>query len=155
LNHLGQAEAGGVAEEDWTQLWYALGKALQLSGGDAQRVVNYLRHALPEGADNPAEGYGLLAQAYLRLPTPNLEAALEANQKQLDLSSTEEIHLAARLARGEILARLQRYPEAVKILALVGPSAPAAVRLRARFLQAGCCEKAGLWGKAVPLWKEL
>src|SRR5262249_8754235 len=45
--------------------------------------------------------------------------------------------------------------EAIKMLRLIGPAAPRHVRLKARHLQAECCQEEGRWSEAVPLWKEL
>jgi tetratricopeptide (TPR) repeat protein len=155
LAHLAQAEALGVAEEDQPSLWYGLGRLTYLTGGDMARAVEYLGRGLPQGADNPAEGYGLLAQAYLRLPAPNLEAALQANQRQLDYGRGDRALASARLIRGEILFRLEKFADAVKVLERVSPTAPPEVRQRADFLLAQSAEKAGLWGKAGPLWEKL
>ena len=45
--------------------------------------------------------------------------------------------------------------DAVKELERIGPKASLAVRVKARLLQARCCEEDGLWSKAIPLWQEL
>jgi tetratricopeptide (TPR) repeat protein len=154
LGHLRQAEALGVPDRDRPSLCYALGRLLY-QVGDWRRAAGYLREGLPHGADRPADGYGMLAQAYLRLPAPDLDAALRANQKQEEYGRDEKTWAEARLVRGEILLGLGKYADAVKVLERVGPAAPARVRLRARVLQARACEKAGLWARAAPLWQGL
>src|SRR5437764_114076 len=88
----------GVAGWDGLpHLQYALGKLLYQSGdGELPRAIDYLARSTAKGADDPAEGYGLLAQAYLRLRPPDLDAALAANQKQIDHSDDEVVLAPAR-----------------------------------------------------------
>jgi tetratricopeptide (TPR) repeat protein len=155
LTHFTQAENLGLAESDQPRLAFCLGRLLSKTQGDPQQVVSYLKRGLPRGTDNPVEGYGLLAQAYLRLPTPDVEAALQANQQQLDLGGDGKTLAAVRLTRGEILIQLGQYPEAAKVLERIGPAAAADVRRRASYFLAQAYEKTGQWGKAVPLWQEL
>jgi hypothetical protein len=155
LAHLERAEALGVPDADRPRLGYALGKLLYQTGGDPQRVVDLLATSVPQGADNLVEAYSLLADAHGRAPIPNLEAALQANQRVLDNSSDDRVLVPAYVARAEILMRLERCREALAFLERVGLASPPEVRLRARLLQAQCCEREGLWNKAVPVWNEL
>jgi tetratricopeptide (TPR) repeat protein len=154
--HLLQAEALGGTEADRLRLAYRLGKASSHTGADPQRVINYLAASIEEGADDPAEGYGMLAQAYLRLPQPNLQAALEANQKQLDQPTLNDDILApARLLRGELLLRLQQPAEAHKVLERIRPDSPADIYYRSRRLLAGSCQQYGQWEEAAQFWQEV
>jgi tetratricopeptide (TPR) repeat protein len=155
-SHLLQAEALGVPDADRPHLAYRLGKVLYHTGADPQRVIDYLVASVEDAADDPAEGYAMLAQAYLRLPQPNLQAALEANQKLLDLPTlNDEILAPARLLRGELLLRLEQPAEAQKVLQRIRPSSPPAVYYRARFLLAGSCQRAEQWEEAAQLWQEV
>jgi tetratricopeptide (TPR) repeat protein len=153
--HFNQAEALGLPEEDRPRLAFAMGWLLFQTEGDPQEVVACLSRGVPEGTNSPSVGYGLLVQAYLRLPQPNLEAALEANRKQLDQGGNEKELTAARLARGDILVRLGKYTEAARTLERISAAAPTEMRIKALYLQAQAWEKAGQCARAVPLWQTL
>jgi tetratricopeptide (TPR) repeat protein len=154
--HLLQADALGVPEADRPRLAYRLGKVSAHTGADPQRVIDYLAPSIEDGADDPAEGYGMLAQAYLRLPHPNLEAALDANQKQLDQPTLNDDILApARLLRGELLLRLQQPAEAHKVLKRIHPNGPADVYCRSRRLLAASCQQYEQWDEAAHFWQEV
>ena len=153
--HLEQAEAQGLPAEDQPRLHYYLGKLLYQSGGDLPRAIDYLAHNTARGADDLAEGYGMLTQAYLRLRPPDVEAALQANAKQLENTDDETSAGTARLLRAELLLGKKLHAEALAVLRYVGPTVPVAVRLKARYLQARCAQEEGLHSQAIPLWKEL
>jgi tetratricopeptide (TPR) repeat protein len=155
LAHGEQAESLGVAEADQPRLWFTLGRVLLQTGGDPARAADYLSRGLPQGTDDAAAGYGLLVQACLRRPSPDLEGALQASQNQLEHTAADKSQATARLTNGEILMRLERWADALKTLERVGETAPTEVRQCSLSLQAQCCEKAGLWGKAAPLWQKL
>jgi tetratricopeptide (TPR) repeat protein len=155
LDQLRRAESLGVAESDRPRLWFTLGQLIWRTKANAKGALVYLTRGLPEGADNPAEGYGLVAELYQRLATPNYEAALTANQKQLDLARDSKVLAAGHLARGEILLKLERYEDAAKALDRVGRAAPPEIRLQARYLQARAYEKLGQWAKTAPLLHDL
>jgi tetratricopeptide (TPR) repeat protein len=154
--HLEQAELLGVPEEDRLHLAYRLGKVLYHDGEDPQRVLDQLAPSVAEAADDAAEGYAMLTQVYMRLPQPDLPAALEANHRLLDLPTLDENILApARLLRGELLLRLQKPDEAREVLKFIkAPAAPAGMVARARFLQAQTYQEEELWVRAAQLWKE-
>jgi tetratricopeptide (TPR) repeat protein len=155
LVHLQQAEKLGVPAADLPRLEYQLGTLLY-QGGDLRRAIEYLNRSLPQGgADDPAAGYAMLVTAQLHLQPPDLEGALRANQKQLEVTASEEATAPVRLLRAEILFNKGMRLEAIKVLERIGPAAPPAVRHRARLLQARCCLQEELWAKAVPLWKEV
>jgi tetratricopeptide (TPR) repeat protein len=153
--HLEKAESLGVQDSDQRVLVYRLGVASARTGAAPARVVEYLTRGL-DVADDAAEAYALLTQAYLDLPTPNVRAALEANQKLLDLPSSSDAQLApVRLLRGELLLQVQANAEARKVLARIGPEAAPALRARARLLLAQTLQREGAWAEAAPLWEQV
>jgi tetratricopeptide (TPR) repeat protein len=155
-SHLEAAEELGVAEADRLPLLYRLGKVWFHTGADPQRVVDALARSVSEAADDPAEGYALLAQAYLHLPQPDLRAALDANWKQLQLPTlNEEVLAPARLLRGELLLRLQKPHDALEILQFIRPPAPRELVRRARALRAQAYQTEEQWARAAQLWQEV
>jgi tetratricopeptide (TPR) repeat protein len=155
--HLEQAHTLGVADTDRIALQYRLGYALLQQGKDVQRALELLMLSVEKGAEQPLQGYQLLVQANLKLPKPNLDAALVANQRILDLTPPREVETLAlaRLQQGEILLRKEQRSEAVKALEQINDKAPRALRIKARLLQARCLEEDGHWDKAIAIWKEL
>jgi tetratricopeptide (TPR) repeat protein len=155
-HHLEEAEQLGVPAGDRTRLQYRLARAWYLTGVEAPRVLSLLTQTL-EAADDLTQAYEMLTQVNLRLPEPDLVAALEANGKQLALPTDNEDLLApARLQRGELLLRLQKSDEARKVLGRIRPSArPPEVYARARLLRAQSCQQDGLWQEAAALWEEI
>jgi len=153
--HLELAELRGVPEADRARLTYLRGKVIYLSGGDIQRAIELLSQSLPGGTDNPTEGYGILVEAQLQKPVPDLDAALDANLKQLEVCDDETILNQARLLRGELLLKKELRVEAIKALEAIGPKSPAKVRFKARYLQAKAAMEEGMWGRAIPWWNEL
>jgi tetratricopeptide (TPR) repeat protein len=145
----------GVAPADQARLQYLRGKLLFQSGGDLLRVIDFLSKSLPDGAANPAEGYGILTQAYLKKPVPDIAGALAANQKLMDYCDDDDVLDQARLLRGELLLKEDQRVEAVKVLDQIRPKAPPALRLKARRLQARAATEEGMWAKAIVLWREL
>jgi hypothetical protein len=154
LPHLEQAEKLGVRPGDRAALTVRLARAWLQNGRDVNQVIAYLSRAVSPTDDEAAEGYRLLAQAYLALPVPNLEGALDANLRLLALPiDNEEILGPARLLAADILLRQRKPAEALRMLENIGSRAPSAVLARARFLQGVCCQDLGLWDRAIPLWK--
>ncbi len=156
---LERADAGGVAVEDVARLRFRLAKArVSTEPQGAKPVLDALAEAIEEGADGPEDavrGYALLAQSYLRLPQPDVEAALAATEKQLRQPIANDALLApARLARGELLLRLRRGDEARQVLRNVGPQAPPAVTAQARLLVARSLETEEQWAEAAVAWRE-
>src|SRR5215471_265644 len=92
--HLSEAQTLGVAESDFPRLTYLLAKASFHTGGDMPDVIDALEHSIEGGSDHPAEGYALLAQAYLRLPNRNVESALQAIEQELSVPYVGEDLLA-------------------------------------------------------------
>jgi tetratricopeptide (TPR) repeat protein len=154
--HLEQADQLGVPMTDVSNLRFRLGKTWFYTGGDTKRTIEYLAATIADVADDRIEGYGMLAQAYLHLPTPDLAAALQANQKQLCQPTEDGNILApARLLRGELFLKLKQPTEAREALARIAPTAPAEIRAKAHFLYAMCCQLEGRWNEAAQLWERL
>jgi Tfp pilus assembly protein PilF len=156
LAGLEQAETLGVPETDRRKLAYRLGKVYAALEADPRRIVDHLVEALPDGADDPFEGYGLLAKAYLRLTPPERGKALEATQQQLALPSADEAVLAGpRLLCGKLLLEMKQVEEASRVLARIGPGAPADVQAQSLSLRARILTDDGAWAEAALLWEEL
>jgi tetratricopeptide (TPR) repeat protein len=154
LAQLQRAESLGVLAGDVPRLQYRLG-VLYHQGSNWARAIDYLNRSIAQGADDPAAGYAMLVLSYLRLQPPDYDNALTANQKQLEVITSEDATAPARLLRAEILFGKGLRLEAIKVLERIGPTAPPTVRFPARFLQARCCQEEQLWNKAVPLWQEV
>jgi tetratricopeptide (TPR) repeat protein len=158
-SHLEQASALSVPEEDRPRLDYRLAKAWAHTGEAPPKVIAALEQSLEEGADGPhdkARGYGLLAEAYLKLPQPDLEKALDATVKEIDLPNVDDELLApARLRRGELLLRLDRAEEGRDMLRHLGTKAPPGLVARARRLLVRSLEQDSLWGEAAGVWRDI
>jgi tetratricopeptide (TPR) repeat protein len=151
---LEQAEARGVPEADRALLAYRLGKAYYQTGGDPARTILYLNASIEQVGEDRSEGYGMLAQTYLRLPERDLKSALAANEKQLQQPIADEKVLApARLLRGELLLELRDREAARKVLARIGPGAAPALVSQARLLRARSFQEEDAWAEAAPLWE--
>ena len=152
--HLELAELRGVPPADQARLTYLRGKLAYLSGDNMQRAIDLLLQSLPGGADNPGEGFAMLVQAQLHKAVPDLDGALDANLKQLEVCDDETMLTQARLLRGELLLKKEMRGEAIKALEAIGAKAPLSVRLKARYLQAKAAMEEGMWGRAIPWWNE-
>jgi hypothetical protein len=157
--HLEQATALGLASQDQPRLNYLMAKAWAHTGESPPKVIATLAAAIEHGSANDADaarGYGLLAEAYLKLSTPDLEKALAATVKEIDLPTVDPVLLApARLRRGELLLRLERAEEGRKVLQELDGKAPAEIVLRARRLRVASLEQEGHWPQAAELWREI
>jgi tetratricopeptide (TPR) repeat protein len=157
LYHLEEALALKVAPADLPALKYRLGYTLYQQGKEPTRAIELMAQAVDKGADRRAQAYGVLVKACLAVPKPNLEAALAASQKQLELtdSRNQEEMTQARLLRADLFLRKAQRPDALKELDLIPSTAPRPLLLQARLLQARVCEDEGLWNQAIPVWEEL
>ena len=153
--HLELAELKGVPPADQARLTYLRGKLAFLEGANMQQAIELLSKSLPDGADNPTEGYGLLVQAHLRKAVPDLDAALEANLSQMGICEDEGMLTQIRMLRGELLLKKGMRAEAIKALDSIGAKAPPNVRFKARFIQAKAAMEAGMWDRAIGWWNEL
>ena len=104
--HLEKAHALGVADPDRAPLQYRLGYALLQQGKDTSRALELMMLSVEKAAEQPLEGYQLLVDSYMKLqPKPNLDGALRANQRILDLTPPRDVDAlgAARLQQAEVL----------------------------------------------------
>lgn len=156
-HYLEEANVHGVALADAAALQYRLGVILFLQDKSSRRALDMLATSVEAGADRPAEGFGYLVEAYLHMPTPQLDAALAANQKQLDLIDDRDVEAAAqaRMTRADLLLRKNQRPEALVELERIGPKASRHMRTQARLLQTGLYEETNQWTRALSIWKEL
>jgi tetratricopeptide (TPR) repeat protein len=152
---LEKAQSLGVPEDDIAPLLYRLGKMLFENGADLGRALDYLSKSVESGTDQPARGYSMLVEGYLRLPSPNLDAALAFSQKQLEHTENDPDLWRCWLLRGELFLRKRQPMAALLELEHIPSAAPKAIRLQARLLQTTCCLQEKLWGRAIPLWKDL
>ncbi len=155
VENLDKALAIGVPEDDAPALHFRLGAALQRRGDDLPRAVELMAPSVERGADDPREGYALLVQAYLSLPTPDVDAALAASQKILELTDDPAELAPARYLRAELLLRKEQRLEAIKELDRIAGKIPVELRVKSRLLQARISEQEGLWHRAATCWKEL
>jgi tetratricopeptide (TPR) repeat protein len=160
-SHLEQAESHGLSESDHTQLLYGLAKTWFHTGADPQHIIDYLTLSADqvEPLRERASAYGMLAQAYLRLPAPDIRAALAANEKQLQLPIEDENVLALpRLFRAQLLLMSPdpaARASARRALARISPSSPPEILAQARYLRAGSYQQDGAWAEAAALWEQV
>jgi tetratricopeptide (TPR) repeat protein len=157
--HLEQAEQAGVAEADQAPLRYRLAKADFCSAGDPRQVIDRLLAAVDQLTEDRDRGdaYVLLAQAYLRLPQPDLKGALAANERlrQLPLLPAEVLE-RAKLLGGELKLQLGRPEEARRDLSnIINNRAPQAVRARKQVLLARTYEEERRWADAAGYWEDV
>jgi tetratricopeptide (TPR) repeat protein len=146
---LQEAEQLGVSEEDTPRLHYRMAKVAYHLKDDPRNVVALLEESAKD-ADNLAESFGLLTQAYLRLPQPDLPRALEANRKLRNVADASEAELAAaKLLGGELLLRLGKPAEARQALKQIGTHAPAGILAKTKLLSARSYQQEGKWGDAA------
>lgn len=152
---LEEAEGLVVPDEDRSVLIYRLGKAWFYTGVDRQRLIPYVTASIEALPEYRWEALSLLTQLYLRPPT-DLQAALKANERQLQLPIEDDKLLGpVRLLRGELLLRLPDREAARKVLARISSRAAPAVYAQARFLLARSLQEDEAWGEAAKLWEEL
>ena len=157
LEHLEKAESLSVADRDRPALQYRLGFTLYQQNTDVPRALDLMTLAVEKGADQPLQGYQTLIQAHLKRTPANLDSALSASRRILDLTPEREVEAVAlaHLQHAELLMRKELRSDAIKELERVSSNASPAVRVKARLLQARCSEEDGNWGKAIPIWQEL
>lgn len=154
--HLEQAAALGVPESDRPRMLYRLARAWYHTGVAAQRVLDGLAQTSETAADDLSDHFAMLTQLYLHLPQPNVQAALDANGRQLALPTDNDDLLApARLLRGQLLLQLNRADEARTVLARIRRTSPSDIYAQARLLRARSLTKDRLWKEAAPLWEEI
>ena len=154
--HLEKAAELGVPSDDHFRLTYRLGKAWFHTGGETVRVIDYISRAVEAGVDAPSEAYGILTQAYLRLPKPDIPAAIEANKKRLALSNRGRRSPCLGAApAGRIASQRETARNRERCWPASRETAPKAIYSRARFLRAQSCQEDRLWSEAAGLWEEI
>lgn len=157
VEHLEQAFVAGPSEKDRPSLQFRLGYSLYHHNKDLHRAIDLMTLGVEKGSTDPRDGYRLLVAANLKLAKPNLEGALSASNRLLDLTPEREIDklAEARLQHAELLIRKESRGEAIKVLDQISAKAARLLRIRARTLQARACKEEGQWAKAIPIWQEL
>jgi tetratricopeptide (TPR) repeat protein len=156
--HLDQAAALHVSDADQPKLNYRLAKISLLLGGDPAKVVALLEKSAD--ADDPAEGYGLLALAYTRQTPPDLAKALEASKQQLDRalrSNDAKLQASARFRLGSLNLQLKKnVKEGRLMLSKVGTEAEPDEFYKARVLLAESYEETPPpdWDSAARNWEQ-
>jgi tetratricopeptide (TPR) repeat protein len=151
---LEEAERRGLSGEDASRLHYRLAKIGFYTNDDPQHVIALLK-ANKDQADDLAEAYTLLSQAYLRLNPPNLKEALKANQelRQRVPQIGEDILGPAKLAGAKLLLRMGQPEEARKTLEKINDQSPPAVLIERHMLLAGLYQEDHKWAEAAELWR--
>lgn len=155
--HLETADRLGVAVEDQPKLSYRLAKVCLLLGVDTAPATAALAKSV-EFADDLAEGYGLLAQAYLKADPPDVPAAIEATKQQLAKATpTSDIKVlsGARLRLGELYLKQNAVKEGRQTLERIGNDAPPETALAAHSLLANSYETSQDWSKAARYWAQV
>jgi tetratricopeptide (TPR) repeat protein len=154
-SHLEEAAKQPVPPADNTRFLYDLSKARFHTGAPPEQVIACLAATADRVAEDRSEAYRMLADAYLHLPQPNLQAALDVNKKQLDLPQIDEKLLAPpRLLRGKLLLQLHQPAEARKVLARIDKTTPG-IYAEARLLLAQSCQEEKRFEEAARLWEEI
>jgi tetratricopeptide (TPR) repeat protein len=147
----------GVDDTDVPTLEYRLGWSLHAQDRDTARALELIARSIDRGADEPLAGYQLLLRAYLKMPSPDLDLAIGASRKVIELTDDRNVEALAqaRIAHAELLLRKDQRGDAIKELDRVSAKASRELKLRARLLQVDACEHEGLWAKAQAVWQEL
>lgn len=153
LECLEKALAIGVPDVDVPALHHRLGVMLYRRGDNLARAVELMAQSVDEGADRPREAYELLVQAQLQLP--DLDAALAASRKMLELTDDPAQLGPVRYLRAELLLRKQQRLEAIKELDRIAGKVPTELRVKSKLFQAQISEQESLWHRAATCWKEL
>lgn len=154
---LEKAKMLGVPNEDRHSLAFRLAKTLHLTDGRPDRVIELLTKSVANLPDVnlKAEGYGILSRAYLRLPQPNTNKALEFNQALLALPLLRsDVVDPARLLGGELLLQSGQRERGRALLQRIDPTASPEHFVKAQYLLARSFQEEGRWEEAAKLWKE-
>lgn len=153
--HFEAAEKAGVTEGDAAHLSYGLAKAWHHLKIEPEQVI--ARLLIAEDPEDRAEKWQLLAEAYLRLPTPNLQAALEARKQQIAfLPATTEPHVVAqaRYQLADLHLKLNQPQEARRALERIDSEAAGEVYYPSRVLLAQCLQNEGNFVQAAKTWEQ-
>src|SRR5262245_10816229 len=143
---------------DQKKLRYRLARTWANSPGtDSNRTIEFLTMHLSAG-DDPAEGYRLLADLYLKVAPPNEPKARDSLQNYLkhapagaDARSLNQ----ARVRLAELHGRLHEPDEARKVLDRVGAEAPPEVYAAARLMLAEYHRADQDWAGAAKVWEQV
>jgi hypothetical protein len=140
------------------RLEYRLAKSWAHTDGDAQRIVDTLSRSLDTAGEEPAEGYRLLGQAFLRLPTPDPRKALDATAQFLaraPAGTPPALLSQARLQQAEMHTRLKEAAASRTLLERVAgdADAPPDLRQSARVQLARSLQADGDWPGAARAWE--
>ena len=157
VDELEEAMQLGVDEADMAPLQYRLGRALYAQGRDLPRALEFMARSADRGTEQRLAAYQLLVEAYLKLPVPDIDAALDASRHVIDLTDEREAEVLAqaRLTHADLLLRKEQRVEAVKELERIGSSVSRPLQTQARLLQVRACEAEGLWAQARAAWQDL
>jgi tetratricopeptide (TPR) repeat protein len=154
--HLEQAQALGLDEQDEPRLHFALAQCYLRSDEPPEHVVAELTAGLPSGTDKPAEGYALLAEKCRQCKPPDVDGALEAYRQLLNLPNVpDSLFWTANLASGELLLQKKDVAGARRALEKVKAPAPVKLQRKAHQLMAQSFQEAKEWEKAAAQWKTL
>jgi hypothetical protein len=148
-----KAEVGGVPDADQPKLAHKFGKALHLANADPESALAHLLRG--DDVDAPAERWQTIAEAHLRVKTPDLKAALEATNHQISLLVGVEpkVEAQARMRAAELNLRLNNPADARKALQKIDASAPSDLFMASRMLLARCFQGEGRWAEAASTWE--
>jgi TolA-binding protein len=154
-----ELEAARLADlpaPDQKKLQYRLARAwYHTPDSDPAKTVVALSTYLSAG-DDPAEGYRLLADLHLSANPPREPQARESLQNFLKHASARADARTlneARVRLSELHAKAGDTEEARKVLARVGPEAPAEIHAKAHLLLAGYGQAEGDWAAAAREWE--
>jgi tetratricopeptide (TPR) repeat protein len=157
VEYFEQALQHGADESDVPAIEYRLGWSLYAQDREVPRALELMARSIDRGGDRPLDGYQLLLRAYLKMPSPDLDLAIAASRKVVELTDDRDIDglARARFAHAELLLRKEQRAEAIKELDRIGTRVARPLRLKARLLQVDACEQESMWSKAQAIWKEL
>jgi tetratricopeptide (TPR) repeat protein len=157
VERLEEALQLGSDESDVPLLEYRLGWALYALDRDVPRALELMARSIDRTAEPTLAGHQLLLQAYLKLPVPDLDKAIDASRRVVELTDDRDAEAVAeaRFAHVQLLLRRDLRAEAIRELDRIGAKASRPLRARARLLQARTCEQERMWSKALGVWQEL
>lgn len=157
VEHLEKSHDSLGSTPDRLPLKYRLGYALYQMKKDVPRAIELMTLAADKGAEHPLEAHRLLLRANLELKPANLEYALAASQRVLDLTPEREPEATAlaRIQHAELLLQKRAPSDAYKELERISAKAPESLRVKAKLLQTRACEEEGQWRESAKLWQEL
>jgi TolA-binding protein len=152
------ARLADLPAPDQKKLQYRLARAwYHTPDSDPNQTVVALTKYLSAG-DDPAEGYRLLADLHLKANPPrepqardSLENFLKHASARADARTLND----ARVRLAELHSKAGDTEEARKVLARVGPEAPAEIHAKAHLLLAGYGQAEGDWAAAAREWEQV